>query len=121
MENQIEATPAADSSEALFAATERRIDVGIASWLDECEASDDEADNVELTFASASQVKLAFGKHKSKTVGDLLRQSKSRDYLRWVLANFEGLYTETRLAMELCLAEYDKAKHARPASKKRKT
>jgi hypothetical protein len=81
----------------------------MSEWSD----SDEEAPDQPLTFATAVEVKLGFGKHKGETIGSLLRTVKGRSYMRWCLENFDKLFEDTRAAMMLALAEFDKAKAAR--------
>jgi hypothetical protein len=66
-----------------------------------------------LSFSSAVEVTLGFGKHKGETIGDLLRTARGRSYMRWCLENFAKLFEDTRAAMVLALYEFNKAKEAR--------
>jgi hypothetical protein len=90
---------------------------------DMMEWSDDEkqdAPRVPMDFQTACNVVLSFGKHKGQTVGQLLRERKTREYLRWCLENFDEMFDDTRAAIEICLSAYESAREARPVAKKRK-
>jgi hypothetical protein len=90
---------------------------------DMMEWSDDEkqdAPMLPIDFQTACEMQLSFGKHKGQTVGEMLSGRKTRQYLRWCLENFEGLFDDTRAAIEICLAAYESARDARPVANKRK-
>jgi hypothetical protein len=80
--------------------------------MDEWSDSEGEAPQ-PLTFATAVEVTLGFCKHKSETIGSLLKTTRGRSYMRWCLEHFEKLFEDTRAAMMLALSEFDKAKAAR--------
>lgn len=68
---------------------------------DSTPAAPDDASHAGLTpdQEQASSFVLPFGKHKGQTLGDIVRTSKGRDYLTWLL-DWEGLRDETREALE---------------------
>ena len=76
-------------------------------------SSDEEETSEPLTFETAIEVTLGFGKHRGESIGTLLRTTAGRAYMRWCLANFEKLFDDTRAAMELALSEFEKAKASR--------
>lgn len=93
------------------------------TWLEELEWSDAEEDSAvaPMDFEAARAVELGFGKHQGTSIGAMLLCRKTRSYLRWCIEKFEGLFDEQKLAIEICLAEFDTAKQARPpVAKKRK-
>jgi hypothetical protein len=73
-------------------------------------SEDEDVDGGPLTFDAAIQVKLGFGKHKRKSVGELVRTGAGRAYM---IENFEKLFDTTKAAMQLALEAYAKAKIAR--------
>jgi hypothetical protein len=82
--------------------------------LDESAWSDEETQSDQpLTLDQAVQMVIGFGKHKGKTLGELVRSAKGRSYLNWCVLNFEKMFESTRSAMVLVLSEYDKAKARR--------
>jgi hypothetical protein len=81
--------------------------------MEEWSDSEQESPDQPLTFASAVEVTLGFGKHKGETIGSLLKTTRGRGYMRWCLEHFEKLFEDTRAAMVLALSEFDKAKAAR--------
>jgi hypothetical protein len=106
------------SSTPIVSPRSAAIPIDMLEWSD-----DDKEDAVPLApmdFQTACDIVLNFGKHKGQTVGELLRGRKTRDYLRWCLENFEGLFSEPRAAIEICLTAYERAKETRGVTKKRK-
>jgi hypothetical protein len=81
--------------------------------MEEWSDSEEETPEQPLTFATAVEVTLGFGKHKGETLGSLLLTTRGRSYMRWCLINFAKLYEDTKAAMELALSVFDKAKAAR--------
>ena len=78
---------------------------------DDCQFSDAEEEAAPLTLEAAMSTPIAFGKHRGTALGVLVRARKTREYLRWVVENFEGL--QAREAITMVLDEYQKAKAAR--------
>ena len=86
-------------------------------------------DEEAVTFETARRFKLRFGQYSGKTLGNLVRKAKTRDYLRY-LEKWQELKEETRLNINAVLLGYQEAKEAhqkqtppeeKPAKKRKKT
>jgi hypothetical protein len=86
----------------------------MANFFDnDCQFSDSEEEAAPPTLETAMSTKIGFGKHRGTTLGALVQGRKTREYLRWVIANFEGLYDDAREAITMVLDGYKTAKAAR--------
>lgn len=81
-----------------------------------------------MTYEEARRFKLRFGKLQGERLGTAASNSEGREYLRYLLT-WKELRGETKVPIEMVLAEYDKrkaakilkaAKKEKPTKKKRK-
>ena len=90
-------------------------------WAD-LEGSDDEVEDTpaEVTFESACETQIPFGKkHRGETLGVLVRTKSGRSYLRYLL-DWDNLFQELRANIEFLMGAYAAEKDAAGPSKKRK-
>jgi hypothetical protein len=71
--------------------------------------SDDEK---KVTFQEAKRFKLQFGQHSGKRLLVLVKNSKGRDYLRYLL-NWDKLRENTRANIQCVLDEYQLQKDSK--------
>ena len=76
--------------------------------------SDEENEN--LTFDQAKRCKLCFGQYKGKRLAQLIRNSKGREYLRYLLT-WDKLREDGRANITVCLEEYKTFKQSKKANK----
>jgi hypothetical protein len=76
-----------------------------------------EEENENLTFDQAKRYKILFGKHKGKRLVTLIRTSKGRDYMRYLLSWAE-LREEARSNISKCLEEYENFKEGKKSERK---
>ena len=69
--------------------------------------SDEE--RASLTFDEAKRVKLRFGQYKGKRLAQLIRNSKGRQYLKYLLT-WDKLRDDMKQSIEVCLEAYEKFK-----------
>ena len=74
------------------------------------EYSDNDDDHT-FTAPSATwqEFRLAFGKHKGRKLGEMVRTSGTRRYLRYILG-WDQLRSATRAKIESALADYEEKK-----------
>ena len=75
--------------------------------------SDEENEN--LTFDQAKRYKLCFGQYKGKRLAQLIRNSKGREYLRYLLT-WDKLREDGRANITVCLEEYKTFKQNKKAT-----
>jgi hypothetical protein len=73
--------------------------------------SDDEEEAKEVTFQTASDATMSFGKHRGQTLGSLVKSKAGRSYLAYV-QGWDGLYEDQRRNIECVMKEYEAQKKA---------
>jgi len=82
--------------------------------------SDDDADeegNPKTELEKAFAHKLLFGKHKNKSLGEMLASRDRRSYLRYLL-DWDDLREQTRSAIDMVLGYYNNENVKRKKAKK---
>ena len=72
--------------------------------------SDEE--NETITYGQAKRFELHFGQFKNKRLSQVIRHSKGRDYLRYLLT-WDKLREDTKANIIVCLKEYDTLKRTK--------
>lgn len=76
-------------------------------------SDDEESGNTTIctTVHMARGVLMTFGKHKGSKIGDLMKDKKTRSYLKWAAEKSDRISMFEASAIEMLMSDYRKQKY----------